>query len=258
MEKNSEMPVNSWGEDRWVEDRLAALRPDSEWQPDTIRGLVRFRELRSAGGGPGRRWILWAAAAVMAIFLCLMAFPSPRVFAHYCLNCSVELWQSLSSSGPVRAGVRPEKKREMAPEFTLSDVSGRPVRLSDFRGKVVLLNFWATWCGGCKVEIPWFIEFANKYKDSGFSVIGVAMDDDGWKSVQPYLEEKKMNYPVVIGTGDLGKRYGLDSMPMTLLIDQSGRIASTHVGLVRKSDYKTEIETLLNRRVAAAVAGSTR
>jgi cytochrome c biogenesis protein CcmG/thiol:disulfide interchange protein DsbE len=137
------------------------------------------------------------------------------------------------------------KSRKAAPEFALKDAQSAPVKLSDYRGKVVLLNFWATWCHGCKLEIPWFMEFEKKYKGGGLEVIGVAMDDDGWKSVKPYAEEKKMNYAVVTGDEDLGKLYGLDSMPMTVLIDREGRIAATYSGMVDREKCESEIRMLL-------------
>jgi thiol-disulfide isomerase/thioredoxin len=86
-----------------------------------------------------------------------------------------------------------------APDFSLTDANGFRVKLSDDRGKVVLLNFWATWCGPCKIEIPWFIEFENIYKNRGFAVLGVSMDDDGWRAVKPFLREKAVNYRVVLG-----------------------------------------------------------
>src|ERR1700693_616896 len=98
----------------------------------------------------------------------------------------------LAGSTPVSA----DNARKAAPNFTLSDSKGAAVRLSDYKGKVVLLDFWATWCHGCKTEIPWYMEFQNKYKDTGLSVIGVSMDEDGWKSVKPFVEEQKMNYVV--------------------------------------------------------------
>ena len=136
-----------------------------------------------------------------------------------------------------------------APDFTLDDSAGSPVKLSAYKGKVVLLDFWATWCEGCKVEIPWYVEFQNKYRSDGLTAIGVSMDDDGWKSVKPFLEEHKLNYPVVIGNQDLANRYGgLPSLPMTLLIDRNGKIAESHAGMVDKDAFENKIKALLHER----------
>src|SRR5579862_5810021 len=146
-----------------------------------------------------------------------------------------------------KAEVRPEKDRKLAPNFSLQDATGKTVKLSEYRGKVVLLNFWATWCGPCKIEIPWFIDFQQQFKDRDFAILGVSMDDDGWKSVKPYLEKKKINYRVMIGTEELSTLYGgVDSLPTTFIIDRQGRIASKHEGLVSKSDYLNEIVDLLH------------
>jgi len=142
-------------------------------------------------------------------------------------------------------GVPASNVRKTAPNFTLSDSKGTSVRLSDYKGRVVLLDFWATWCHGCKIEIPWYMEFQNKYKDKGLSVIGVSMDEDGWKSVKPFLEEKKMNYTVVVGNADLAKLYGVDQLPVTLLIDRDGKIADSHAGIVDKNAFEKEIALLL-------------
>src|SRR5947208_1985561 len=90
-----------------------------------------------------------------------------------------------------KSAVRTETERQQAPDFTLKDATGTAVKLSDYRGKVVLLNFWATWCGPCKIEIPWFIDFQQQYKDRDFAVLGISMDDDGWQSVKPYVAEHK-------------------------------------------------------------------
>jgi len=142
--------------------------------------------------------------------------------------------------------------RKAAPGFTLSDSKGAAVRLSDYKGRVVLLNFWATWCHGCKVEIPWFMEFANQYQASGLTVIGVSLDADGWKSVKPYLDEKKINYTVVVGNDDLAKLYQVDNMPKTLLIDRDGKIAAAHSGMVDRAGCEGEIRELIRESATKA------
>jgi peroxiredoxin len=138
-----------------------------------------------------------------------------------------------------------------APDFTLDDSAGSPVKLSAYKGKVVLLDFWATWCTGCKTEIPWYVEFQNKYRNDGLAAIGVSMDDDGWKSVRPFLKEHKLNYPVVIANQDLTTRYGgVPSLPVTLLIDRDGKIAESYAGMVEKDAFENKIKTLLRQRPA--------
>ncbi len=165
---------------------------------------------------------------------------------------------SCSSAPTVEAQVRPTKDRKTAPDFSLKDSNGKTVKLSDYRGKVVLLNFWATWCGPCKVEIPWFMEFEQQYKDKGFAVLGVAMDDEGWQAVKPYLTERKVNYRVLMGDDSVTQLYGgVDSLPTTFVIDKDGRIASAHVGLVGKNEYLGEIQALLNGGKQPADGSST-
>jgi peroxiredoxin len=135
--------------------------------------------------------------------------------------------------------------RKAAPDFILSGSKGAPVKLSAYQGKVVLLDFWATWCEGCKVEIPWYMDFQKKYKKIGLAVVGVSMDEDGWKSVTPFLKAKKVNYPVVVGDWDLAGRFGITALPVTLLIDRDGKIADLHTGMVDKDAFESEIQILL-------------
>jgi peroxiredoxin len=148
----------------------------------------------------------------------------------------------------------PEDQRKIAPGFSLTGADGKALNLADYRGKVILLDFWATWCGGCKLEIPWYMEFDQKYRRQGLAVIGVSMDEDGWKAVRPFLAQERdpetggktaMKYPVVIGNDALGKEYNLTSMPMTLLIDRKGKIALSHTGVVNKVDFEGHILQLL-------------
>src|SRR5258707_4017532 len=112
------------------------------------------------------------------------------------------------SSSWMRSTAASSLERKVAPDFTLMDAAGVSVKLSDYKGKVVLLNFWATWCGPCKLEIPWFIEFEKAYKDRGFATLGVSMDEDGWKAVKPFVAQKAMNYPVMVGDGRGAQLYG--------------------------------------------------
>jgi peroxiredoxin len=144
------------------------------------------------------------------------------------------------------ASVKPDKERKQAPDFTLKDADGKPVHLSDYKGKVVLLDFWATWCGPCKIEIPWFMEMQRKNKDRGFEVLGVSMDDEGWEVVKPFISDISMNYRVVIGNDQTAQLYGgVEALPTTFLIDRSGKIAAVHVGLASKKDFEDGVEQLL-------------
>ena len=153
--------------------------------------------------------------------------------------------------------LKSEAQRQTAPNFTLKDADGNSVHLADYRGKVVLVNFWATWCGPCEVEIPWFVEFEQKYKDQGFAVLGLSMDDDGWKAVRPYIASHKINYRVMIASEVVSQQFGdIDSLPTSFVLDRQGRIATNHVGLVDKRDYQNEILKLLEVPKTAAVLGS--
>ncbi len=175
-----------------------------------------------------------------------MYFASSKVVVAMCLG-SIALFSACSDSQSVRASAKNEKGRKPAPNFTLKDSNGKSVSLADYKGKVVLLNFWATWCGPCGLEIPWFEEFEQQYKSQGFAVLGVSMDDDGWSAVKPYMEEHKMNYRVLLGNDSVSQLYGgLDALPTTFIIDREGNIAYPHVGLIGKNEYLSEIRSLLD------------
>ena len=154
--------------------------------------------------------------------------------------------QGCSSVSVRAASVKADKDRKPAPDFALKDADGKTVHLSDYKGKVVLLDFFATWCGPCKIEIPWFKEMERRNKDKGFAVLGVSMDDEGWEVVKPFLADLGVNYRVVIGNDQTAGMYGgVDALPTTFLIDKEGRIAAVHVGLASKKDFEDGIEQLL-------------
>jgi len=145
------------------------------------------------------------------------------------------------------ASVKPANQRREAPDFTLKDADGKTVHLSEYRGKVVLLDFWATWCDPCRLEIPWFMDLQRKNKDRGFEVLGVSMDDEGWEVVKPFMKSVGMNYRVVIGNDETTQMYGgVDSLPSTFLIDRQGKIAAIHIGLASRKVFEDGVEELLH------------
>jgi cytochrome c biogenesis protein CcmG/thiol:disulfide interchange protein DsbE len=149
----------------------------------------------------------------------------------------------------VRAIVQPASERKAAPQLALKDSTGKTINLTDYRGKVVLLDFWATWCTGCKMEIPWFSEFEKAYNARGFAVVGVSMDESGWSVVKPFLAENHLPYPILLGDGPTAQRFGIQTLPDTFLIDRQARVAAAYrAGLVDKKDVEANVKALLSER----------
>jgi len=158
-----------------------------------------------------------------------------------------------SCNTATNAALKPESKRRQAPNFTLKDNSGQTVQLSDYKGKVVFLNFWATWCGPCKEEIPWLIEFEQEYKGKGFAVLGVSMDEEGWDAIRPFISNRKVNYRVLLGTPEMADLYGgVDALPTSFILDREGRIAQAYVGAQLKRKFQNDLFELLGSQANAS------
>ena len=138
-----------------------------------------------------------------------------------------------------------------APDFTLPDLDGRPFTLSAYRGNVVVLNFWATWCPPCRAEIPGFIALQDAFREAGVVFVGVALDDEGAAVVAPYAEERGMNYPVLVDGWQAAARYGgIGTVPTTFLIDAEGRIRYRHTGILLKPSLRAALAELTREAAA--------
>jgi peroxiredoxin len=145
-------------------------------------------------------------------------------------------------------------ERKPAAAFELPGADGKTMQMGDFKGKVVLLNFWATACGGCKMEIPAFVQMQTTYGEQGFTAVGISLDmfyegniaaDAAWAKVKPFEASHGMNYPVLMGDAESMGAYGVKALPVTYLLDKQGRVAAMYVGVVNKDDVEANVKKLL-------------
>lgn len=129
--------------------------------------------------------------------------------------------------------------------FTLKDLDGKDVSLTAYKGKVLLINFWATWCIPCRTEIPGFIDLQNRYRRQGLQVVGIDVDEDA-ALVKPYARQMKINYPVLLEQDHaVHEAYGLVGLPTTIIIGRDGTTCEQHVGFTRRSTFEAAIKKLL-------------
>ncbi len=135
----------------------------------------------------------------------------------------------------------------LAPDFELVSLDGRKVKLSDFRGKAVVLNFWATWCAPCKVEMPWFVDLQKQYGNDGLEIVGVAMDDSDPQKIAQFASEMGVNYPVLLGTDKVSEAYGdVEYLPTTFYINRQGKIVGKVAGLISKAEIEDDARKALD------------
>lgn len=137
-------------------------------------------------------------------------------------------------------------ERKPASNFELKDREGKTVKLSDYAGRVVLIDFWATWCAPCKASMPWMVELSEKYRDAGLTVIGLSMDEDGWEAVTPFLNKFKITYPILLSNPRVAYLYGdVDSLPVAFFVDRNQRVAAIHSGAGSRKEFEKTIQALL-------------
>lgn len=168
--------------------------------------------------------------------------------------CAAFLSLSAMGQHDVHAPLIPKVERRPAPSFHLLGEDGKAKQVSSYRGRVVLLNFWATTCGGCVLEIPSFIELERAYGDQGFTAVGISAEipyegvktpEEAWQQVRPFVASHHVNYPILMGTPNVIDNYGFKAYPATYLLDRSGRIAAAYSGVVSKQNVEENLRVLL-------------
>jgi cytochrome c-type biogenesis protein len=217
-------------------------------------------------------WVFWLLIILAAVALLILAavryrevFTSmPRkqtamvvvtVIALIGITIYADKATRVSGAGPARPGIDGQVAGKPAPDLKLKDIDGKDVSLADLKGKVVFVNFWATWCDPCRIEIPWLIAMQNKYGPQGFTIIGIAMDDEGKSVVAPFLDKERfdvdgqklpMNYPILLGTDEAADKFGgLLGYPSSFLISRDGKIVSKFQGLKSEEELTKAIESQL-------------
>jgi peroxiredoxin len=211
--------------------------PEIPQPPDPNSGPANDWNTPPPQAGKGRNPLALVVVAIVVAGMLFFGFHFAR--------------RSASAHGP-RIG-----KSTPAPDFTLPTLDGKSVTLSDLRGKAVLLNFWATWCGPCKIETPWLVDLQNQYGPQGLQVIGVEAGDDDKKEIEQFAKDMGMNYPILLGKESVGDAYGgVPALPETFFIGRDGKIVDKIMGLESKSEIEGAIKRALNTQPAAGQASA--
>ena len=171
---------------------------------------------------------------------------------HILICLATACW--LLQAADITATLQPKAARKAAPDFALLDASAKSIPLSSFKGKPLVLDLWATKCGGCVKEIPAFIDIHHSYAAKGLAVVGISMDimyeelsgpAEAWSLVKPFVQSHKVDYPILMGDDGITKRYSVEALPITYLIDRHGKIAATYEGVVDRANLEQNIKALI-------------
>lgn len=233
--------------DRWVNDRLASLAP-TPWQPDLQGRLADLHRVRTR---TQRRRLRWTGAAVVATAVCV-SLPVTRAFGARCVEACVyttarmsQWWRAEepAASAPKVVGAT---LGDLAPDLLGTRASGASLSLASLRGHVVVVNFWATWCGPCLGEIPLLNALQTRLGSQGLDVVGVSLDQEGWPALTSFIDHQAMTYPVVLGSDDIAASYGgVAALPATFVIDRDGVIVAKVEGPIRPGVYDELLQRLL-------------
>ena len=178
-----------------------------------------------------------------------------NLFTTRCLTAlSYALLSFYASAETIQVSLSRPSLRSEAPVYHLTDASGKAESLADYRGKVVLLNFWATECGGCRLELPWLVELHDTFRNAKVAVIGVSLDlsyegpksaAEAWAILKPFAKAHQITYPILMGNDEMSKQYDINALPATYLIDSRGRVAAKYIGLIDEENVKRNIDILL-------------
>ncbi|MCU1283771.1 MAG: alkyl hydroperoxide reductase [Acidobacteriales bacterium] len=153
------------------------------------------------------------------------------------------------------AALQGDLKGKTAPNFELATLDGKKMSLAELKGKAVLLNFWATWCGPCKIEMPWFVDLQKQYGPQGLTIVGIAMDDSSNEDIAKFAKEMGVNYPILKGKEAVGEAYGgVLGLPTTFYIGRDGKIVDQSAGLVGRKEIEDNIKAALAQGVGTPMA----
>ena len=224
---SADVPANGNGSQLELVNAQAAQPDEHTPDPESGAGQPPDCANQPPAAGGGRNPLALVVVAVVAAAMLFLGF-------HMARRPGPEAPAILSKSTP-------------APDFTLESLDGKNLRLSDFHGKAVLLNFWATWCGPCKIEMPWFVDFQKEYGSQGLQIVGVAMDDSSKEDIAKFAKEMGVNYPVLLGKEAVGDEYGgVPALPESFFIGRDGKIVDKIIGLKGKAEIEDSIKKALD------------